>query len=120
MEDYKLASTEVAYENPGEQAPMVFMASGGEIKVSEKTPPWMDQKRSSLPSLTGTENTNRDTADVCMIVAEEAIRKETCRLNTPVECWGCTNPPIYHEENFHTYRNCPNKMDLDVAEKEKQ
>ena len=29
LEDYSLASAEVAYENPGEQAPMGFMASGG-------------------------------------------------------------------------------------------
>ena len=29
MEEYSLASTEADYENPGERAPMVFMASGG-------------------------------------------------------------------------------------------
>ena len=34
MEEYALASAEVAYENPGKQAPMVFMESGGEIKGS--------------------------------------------------------------------------------------
>ena len=33
MEEYTLASAEAAYENPGEQAPMVFMASGREIQV---------------------------------------------------------------------------------------
>ena len=29
MEEYALASVEVAYENPGEQAPMEFMELGG-------------------------------------------------------------------------------------------
>ena len=53
-------------------------------------------------------------------VAEEAIRKATGMLNTPVECWGCTNPPKYHADMFHTYRNCPNKRDPDVAERSKQ
>ena len=39
MEEYTLASAEAAYENPGEQAPMGFMALGGEIQGSENTPP---------------------------------------------------------------------------------
>ena len=51
-----------------------------------------------------------------MIVAEEAIRKATGRFNTPVECWGCTKSPGYHEDRFHTYINCPNKRDPGVAE----
>ena len=34
MEEYALASAEAAYENPGKQAPMVFMESSGEIKGS--------------------------------------------------------------------------------------
>ena len=29
MEEYALASAEAAYENPGKQAPMVFMEAGG-------------------------------------------------------------------------------------------
>ena len=35
MEEYSLSSAEAAYENPGEQAPMGFMSSGGEIQGSE-------------------------------------------------------------------------------------
>ena len=58
MEEYELAYSEAPYKNPGTQAPMVFMASGGEIQGSENTSLWMDQKRSSSLSLTGTENTN--------------------------------------------------------------
>ena len=54
---------------------MIFMASGGEIQESENVSPWMDQKRSSFPSLTGIENTDWETAAVHMSVAEEAIRK---------------------------------------------
>ena len=53
-----------------------------------------------------------------MSVAEEAIRKATGRVNAPMECWGCTNYPRYHADKFHTYRNCHNKMDPDVAEHE--
>ena len=39
MEEYALASAEAAYKNPGEQAPMGFMALGGEIQGSENAPP---------------------------------------------------------------------------------
>ena len=46
LEEYALDSVEAAYENSGEQAPMGFMASGGEIQGSENTSPWMDQKSS--------------------------------------------------------------------------
>ena len=54
-----------------------------------------------------------------MSVAEEAIRNITVRVNTLMECWGCTNSPRYHASRFHTYRNCPNKMNLDMAERVK-
>ena len=53
-------------------------------------------------------------------MAEEAIRNSTVRFNDPVECWGCTNPPRHHADMFHTYRNCPNNRDPDVAERAKQ
>ena len=66
---------------------MVFMASGGEIKGSENKSPWMDRKRPDLPSLTGTNNTNWETAAVKMSVDEGAIRKATDKFNNPVECW---------------------------------
>ena len=55
-----------------------------------------------------------------MSMDEEAIRKATGRFNNPVECWGCTNYPKYHKDRFHTYRNCPNKRDPDVAERSNQ
>ena len=51
-----------------------------------------------------------------MVVAEEAIRKATSRVNALLECWGCTNSPRYHAYRFDTHRKCPNKTDLDVAE----
>ena len=53
-----------------------------------------------------------------MSMAEEAIRNVIGRFNTRVEFWGCINPPVYHVKGFHTYRNCPNKRDPDVAEQE--
>ena len=39
-------------------------------------------------------------------------------FNSTVECWGCTNYPRYYAERFHTYINCPNKRDPDVAKQE--
>ena len=57
---------------------------------------------------------------MCMGVAAEGIIKVTCRVNAPLECWGCTNSPRYHVERLHTYRNYPNNMDTGVAEYEKQ
>ena len=70
IEEYELAYSEAANEIPVEQAPMGFMAPGIEIQGSENTSPWMDWKRSSFPSLTGTDNTNWDTADMCMGVVK--------------------------------------------------
>ena len=120
IEYYALAFSEAAYENPGEQAPMGFMSSGGEIQGSENTSPWMDQKKSSFPYLTGTNDTNWETADVHTSVVEEAIIKASGRLKIPVECWGCTNYPKFHADRFHTYINCPNKRDPGVSERSKQ
>ena len=95
---------------------MGFMASGGEIQVSKNTTPWMDRKRSYLPSLTDINNTNWETASMYTSVAEEATRKAKSRFKNPVECWGCTNSPRYHADMFHTYRNCPNNNDPEVSE----
>ena len=120
MEEYALASEEADYENPGEEAPMKFMPLGRENQGSENTPPWMDRKCSPLTSLTGTDNTNWETENVHMGVAEEAIRKATGRFNTPMEFWGCTNSPRYHADRFHTYINCPNKTDPFISERENQ
>ena len=58
MKECALDPAEAAYEKPGEQAPMGFMALGRKIKVSENTHTYIDRKHSSLPSLNGTENTN--------------------------------------------------------------
>ena len=55
-----------------------------------------------------------------MIITEEATRKAKGRVNTQLECWGCTNPSIYHAERFNAYMNCPNKMYPDVAERTKR
>ena len=52
-----------------------------------------------------------------MSVAEEAIRKATGRFNASLEFWGFTTSPRYHADRFHTYRNCPNKMDPNMVER---
>ena len=40
-------------------------------------------------------------------------------FNTPVECWGCTDPPKYNVDRFHTYGNYSNKRYLEVSEQAK-
>ena len=52
-----------------------------------------------------------------MSVSKEAIRKSTGRVNSPLECWGCSNSPIYHADRFYMYRNCPNNTYPDVSER---
>ena len=99
---------------------MVFMASGREIQGSENAFTQMDRKLLSFPSRTGTNNTNWETSEVQMSVAEESTRKEIGRFNTPMECWGCTNPPRQHVCRFHTYINFPRKRDPDVSEQANQ
>ena len=69
----------------------------------------MDWKRSYLISLTGTENTNWETAAMHISVAKEAIRKATGMLNTPVECWGCTNPPNIMRTCFTPTETAPTR-----------
>ena len=56
---------------------MVFMASGGEIQGSENTSPWIDRKRSSLTSLTGTKNTEPVTNTTIHKVTESI---ESCKI----------------------------------------
>ena len=51
-----------------------------------------------------------------MSVSKEALIKAKGRVDTPLDYWGYTNSPRYHMYRFYTYRNCPNKMDPDVAE----
>ena len=69
MEEYALASAEAAYEYPGEQAPMGFLAASH----------WWDIKKNTFTSQTFSENTNWDTATVHISLAEEVRRKATGR-----------------------------------------
>ena len=55
-----------------------------------------------------------------MSLFKETIRKSKGRVNTPLKFGGCNNFPRYHADRFHAYRNCPNKMYPDVAERAKQ
>ena len=51
MEEYVLYSEEAAYEDPREQAPMVFMAIGGGFRDGNSFH-WWEQKPPSFPSQT--------------------------------------------------------------------
>ena len=96
------------------------MDLGGLIQESENKSSCMDQKSSSFSYPTGTENSRWETSEVCRSVDEESTRKAKDRVNTSLECWGCTNSPRYNAESFQTYRNWPNKRDPDVSEWSKQ
>ena len=83
---------------------MGFMASGGQFhdgNASHRA----DQKQSSFPRWPYSYNTNWVTAVVCMIVSKEVIRKATVRVDTPLECLGCTSSPRYHVDRLHMYIN---------------
>ena len=55
-----------------------------------------------------------------MSVDEEDIRKATGRVNASLECWWCTNSPIYHADRFHSNRSLPKNMDPEIEERIKQ
>ena len=55
-----------------------------------------------------------------MSMTKVAIRKERCRVNAPLEWWGCTNSHICLMKMFHTYSKCANNRDPDIAEISKQ
>ena len=57
---------------------------------------------------------------VFMSVAKDYIRKATDRVNYSMEFWGCTNSPIYHYDRLHTYKNFPQNMESNVADRAKQ
>ena len=97
---------------------MGFMASGGGFNDGNDSH-WSDQKHTIFLRITHLDDTNWETADVCMSVPLEAIRKSTGRVNASLECWGCTNSPRYHTGMFHAYRKSPNKRYPDVVEHEK-
>ena len=59
---------------------MEFMDSGGEFN-DENASHWATQKYPSFPRSTYSDNTNWETADVYMSVAEESIIKATCRFS---------------------------------------
>ena len=95
MDQFALTSTEAAYEDPGEQAPMVFMVSGWGFHDGNASQ-WWDNKNPSFTRQTCLENTNWETVAVHMSVAKYAIRKTGGRFNALLECWGFTNYPRYH------------------------
>jgi hypothetical protein len=42
---------------------------------------------------------------VHMSVCEDVMRRATGSSTPPVECWGCTIHPQFHEQRFHFYRD---------------
>ena len=79
IQEYALASVEASYEEPRKKAPMGFMATGGNDSH------WEYQKHTSSSKSSYSDNTNWDTAAVCMSVDKEAKRKAKGRVNDPLE-----------------------------------
>ena len=69
LEEYVLAYVEETYEDPGQQAPMGFVESGGEFHDGN-TYHWADQKHPSFTRSTYLYNTNWETADVWTSMAK--------------------------------------------------
>ena len=111
-----LDSVEAAYEDTGEQEPIVFMASGEGFHDGNVSH-WWDQKHFSIPIQNCSDNTNWETAAVHISVA---VRKSTDRFNDPIDFLGYTNSLIYHADRFHTYRNCTNNMEPEVVDNVKR
>ena len=81
MKEYALASKEENYEDPGQQEPIIFMASEGEFNDVRNASFWEDKKNPSFTRLTYSENTKLNTADVCISVAKGDIRNATGMVN---------------------------------------
>ena len=92
LEEYAKASAEAAYEDPGNNVIMGFMTPGGYFN-DRHTSHWADQKQPSFTSSIYSDNTNWETAYMCMSLVKEAIRKATGRFNAPLVCWGGTKSP---------------------------
>ena len=52
-------------------------------------------------------------AQAFVSTAEQAMRNAS-GTNKPMECWGCTNDPRFHNSRFHRFATCPNKTDPEV------
>ena len=72
MEEYESASAEAAYEDPGEQAQMGFIDTGGRFYDGKSFHCW-DQEQPSFTIHTCSKNTIWLTVAVHRSVAEEAI-----------------------------------------------
>ena len=95
---------------------MGFMASVVEFHDGNNSH-WADQKQPSFTSSNYPDNTNWETAAVCMSVDKQEIRKATGRVNATLKCWEFTKTPSYHDNRFQTYRKFPSKRETDVAER---
>ena len=115
-----METSESAYKDPDDQAPVGIMAPGGEIQNGYYSAPCIYQKQASIVSPIVTYDTRQETVSVCMIFYEQAIRKSTAGVNAPLQCQGCTNVSIYHSYRLHIYSNCLNNMYRYVSEHAKR
>ena len=69
VEEFVLGYTEADYEDPGEQAPIKFMASGGEFYDARNDSHCLYQKHFLFTRPTCSENINWETADMHMRVS---------------------------------------------------
>ena len=105
-----LASADAAYEDPEQHATMRLMSSGEEFH-DENASHLAYQKQTSFTRSTYSENTNWETASMCMSLEKESIRKATGRVNTPMECWGRNKPPHI------SFRKVPHVQELNQQDR---
>ena len=66
---------------------MIYVASGEKFRGDRNASHWLDHKHPSFISRGFSYNTKWDTAAVCIIMDEEAIRKATVMVEAPLEWW---------------------------------
>ena len=50
----------------------------------------------------------------CFMSPAETALRSASGTQRPIECWGCSGHPTFHETRYHSFRDCPNKWDPDV------
>lgn len=55
-------------------------------------------------------------ATMCFMSPAESTLRTASGTQQPIECWGCTGHGRYHNNRYHSFRDCPNKFDPEVRQ----
>ena len=64
-----------------------------------------------------TEALDQATKATAFLSAAEKALRDASGTSSPIECWGCTNDPRFHDNRFHRFMNCPHKNDSEVRKR---